>query len=484
MSDPVWLGVDVGTQGVRAVVLDDAGTQLGSGSAALPPGHRTGAQHEQDPHAWWPALAAATRAALTELPGRTIGALALDATSGTVLIQDPDGKPAGPALMYDDARAAEHTERCRGAAADLAAALGFRIQPSWALPKLCWLQGRLGPGQTIAHQSDHLAGRLIGTPVACDTSSALKSAADPRVPGWPADVFAALHIDLDRLPQVVLPGTVLGTVCPEAAEETGIPAGTPVRAGMTDGCAAQIAVGALAPGEWSSALGTTLILKGATAELLHDPAGAVYSHRNPDGGWLPGGASSTGAGVLRTVFPGADLDQLTAAADLTTPAPGVTYPLAGTGERFPFVAPEATGFALTAPTDPAGRFSAILQGISLIERLAFDTLRGLGAELGAPIALSGGVTGNHAWNQLRADILNHPVELAASAEAATGMAVLAAAPPGELAATARRMIRRVRRFDPDPVRGARFAEPYARLCAALVDRGWLTAAPTPVWSAP
>lgn len=483
MSDPVWLGVDVGTQGVRAVVLDDAGAQLGAGSAPLPPGHRTGPRHEQDPKAWWSALALATRAALVDLPGRTIGALAMDATSGTVLVQNRAGQPIGPALMYDDSRAAGYTESCCTAAADLASALGFRIQPSWTLPKLCWLQGKLGPGETIAHQSDHLAGRLVGVPVACDTSSALKSAVDSRVPAWPADVFEALHIDLDRLPQVVLPGTVLGTVCAEAAEESGIPVGTPVRAGMTDGCAAQIAVGALAPGEWSSALGTTLILKGATAELLHDPAGAVYSHRNPDGGWLPGGASSTGAGILRTVFPDTDLDQLTAAADLATAAAGITYPLAGTGERFPFVAPEATAFALSAPTDQVGRFSAILQGISLIERLAFDTLRGLGVELGAPIALSGGVTRNHAWNQLRADILDHPVELAASAEAATGMAVLAAAPPGELAATAHRMIHRVRRFDPDPVRGARFAEPYARLCAALVDRGWLTSAPTAAWSA-
>ena len=84
---------------------------------------------------------------------------------------------------------------------------------------------------------------------------------------------------------------------------------------MTDGCAAQLAAGALEVGEWNSVLGTTLALKGVSASLPHDPTGAVYSHRAPHGDlWLPGGASSTGAGAVRALFPDADLDALTAAA--------------------------------------------------------------------------------------------------------------------------------------------------------------------------
>jgi len=83
------------------------------------------------------------------------------------------------------------------------------------------------------------------------------------------------------------------------ADATGLPAGTPVIAGMTDGCAAQIGAGALEPGEWNSALGTTLVLKGVTPELVRDPSRVMYSHRSPDGDWLPGGASST-YGIART----------------------------------------------------------------------------------------------------------------------------------------------------------------------------------------
>ncbi|MFB9840722.1 carbohydrate kinase, partial [Actinoallomurus acaciae] len=92
--------------------------------------------------------------------------------------------------------------------------------------------------------------------------------------------------------------------CAAAAEVTGIRAGTPIVAGMTDGCAAQLGAGRLTPGSWNSVLGTTLLLKGVTREPLRDPYGVVYSHRAPDDVWLPGGASSTGAGAISRDVPG------------------------------------------------------------------------------------------------------------------------------------------------------------------------------------
>ena len=469
-----WLGIDLGTQGVRAVLLDDSGTVLGRGSAALEPGRRDGTRHEQDPGQWWIALGAASRQALDGAAAPD--GVAVDGTSGTVLVQDRDGSPRSAALMYDDARAHGDLESVQRAGASLWSELGYRMQASWALPKVRWLvrEGALGPGDRIAHQADHIAGRLAGHPVPTDTSNALKTGYDLLRRCWPADVLELVGIPAGALPEVVVPGTRVGEVSAAAAAHTGIPAGTPVSAGMTDGCAAQIAAGALEPGAWSSALGTTLVVKGCTAELLHDPAGAVYSHLNPDGGWLPGGASSTGAGVLAREFPGADLNRLTVEASLDEPAPGVCYPLAGRGERFPFVAPEATGFAEGVGDEPAARLAATLQGVALIERLAYDRLAALGADTRGPVTFSGGATRNPQWTQLRADILGRRVLLPETVEAAAGMAVLAAAPPGALAATARRMVRVAATVDPDPERGARFEPAYERLCAALAERGWLT----------
>ena len=137
------------------------------------------------------------------------------------------------------------------------------------------------------------------------------------------------------LPEVVRSGSRLGEVCAEAAAETGIPAGTPVIAGMTDGCAAQLAAGALREGDWNSVLGTTLVLKGYSSAIVRDPAGVLYCHRAPDGGWLPGGASSTGAGVLSARFAGRDLDELGRRAQAFEDTAVLAYPLVSRGRALP-----------------------------------------------------------------------------------------------------------------------------------------------------
>ena len=478
MAQAAYCGIDVGTQGVRVCLLSADGDLLGQGSAALPAGSRAGGRHEQDPQSWWDALVLAMRTAIAAAgPAATVESVALDATSGTVLIEDSAGQAQGPALMYDDARAVDDAERVQDAGAALWDALGYRMQPTWALPKVAWLcaAGRAGRGRHVVHQSDHLNRRLTGQPVATDTSNALKTGADLRTATWPADVFTALDIPTSLLPELGWPGAVLGTVSAEAAAATGLPVGAVVRAGMTDGCAAQIAAGALRTGRWSSALGTTLVLKGSTQDPVHDSAGSVYSHRHPDGGWLPGGASSTGAGVFGVLFPDSDLQQLTGQAAARAPYAGVAYPLTGRGERFPFTSPDATAFWDPEPADDVERFSAACQGIAYVERLAYDVLATLGADTDGVVALTGGTARNDWWSQLRTDVLARPTVVPRSAEAATGMAVLAMAPPGHLTETAERVIRTARCFEPDAERGGELADGYDRLVRALADRGWLGA---------
>ena len=116
------------------------------------------------------------------------------------------------------------------------------MQPAWALPKLLWLlreHADLAPHARLAHQSDLVTGRFVGGPVATDLSNALKTGAHLVDETWPTAVFDALGVPAHVLPPLVRPGTPLGTVCAAAAAETGLPTGTPVVAGATDGCAAQ-----------------------------------------------------------------------------------------------------------------------------------------------------------------------------------------------------------------------------------------------------
>ena len=242
---------------------------------------------------------------------------------------------------------------------------------------------------------------------------------------------------------------------------------------MTDGCAAQISAGALQVGSWSSVLGTTLVLKGVSAELIRDPAGVVYSHRSPDGNWLPGGASNTGAAVLAQRFPGRDLNQLSVQAAEREPASIIAYPLVCQGERFPFVAPDAEGFVLGDASNEIDFFAALLQGVSFIERLCFDYLDMLGAPVGGDVSLTGGGARNHYWRQLRADVLGWPVRLPEVTEPAFGMAVLAASAGRPICDVANEMVRIREAIDPQPDRTARLLDLYLQFVDEVARRGWL-----------
>ncbi|GGS75262.1 FGGY-family carbohydrate kinase [Nonomuraea spiralis] len=467
----VWIGIDLGTQSVRAMAVDADGDVLGSASRPLT-SHRDGPRHEQDPEQWWRELAAATREALRDVPPERVEGVAVDATSGTILLTDRDGAPLTPALMYDDRRATAEVERVNETGGPVWERLGYRrMQPNWALPKLLWLLRDAPPHVRAAHQNDFVNRRLVGHDVATDLSNALKTGVDLIGERWPDDVLDALGVPAGTLPDVVRPGARLGVVCAGAAAETGIPAGTPVIAGTTDGCAAQLGAGARRAGSWNSVIGTTLVLKGVTEELIHDPLGVVYSHRAPDGSWLPGGASSTGAGVLSRDLPGRDLDALSRQAAARyggrpgRPGP-ITYPLVSRGERFPFAAPEAEGFTIGGdPADDVERYAAVLLGAAFVERLCFDYLDLLGASVAGEVILTGGATRSAFWNQLRADVLRRPVTLRENAEPALGMAVLAAGDPGH-------MIRTRAVIEPS---AADLREPYLRFVGELERRGWLPA---------
>ncbi len=482
-TDNIWLGLDVGTQSVRAIAVSSTGEILGANSQRLT-SQRNGPRHEQNPNDWWRAITAACRAALADLPTEAIRGVAVDSTSGTILLVDRLGQPLTPGLMHDDNRAVNEARRVNQVGSDVWATLGYQMQPSWALPKLLWVlreyKNIINPTQTsiqegikVAHQTDFINRHLIGHEVPTDTSSSLKMGYDLIKNTWPQEVFAQLEIPAEILPTVVLSGTQIGTVCTKAATETGIPAGTAVIAGMTDSCAAQIGAGALSVGSWNSVLGTTLAFKGVTQQLIRDPAGVMYSHRSPDGGWLPGGASGAGASVLSVYFPDRDLDALSTQAMEREPASIVAYPLASSGERFPFSVPEAERFLLGKPTDEIDLYAALLQGVAFVERLSFDYLDMLGAPINGELSLTGGGVRSRYWCQLRADVLGRSVRIPENAEAALGMAILAASVGRRVAEVTKEMSRTHEVIDPRPDHVGRFQDSYVRLIDELERRGWL-----------
>lgn len=355
---PAVIGIDVATASVRAVCVDGRGRVLAEARGELPPPVRTAAgTSEQDARSWWPAVRSALRRTTGALPrgGREVIAVAVSATSGTIVPTGADGVPLGPALMYDDRRAADLNAEAQRVGSARWDALGLSVGPTAALGRAVWCLRTYGSGlRHVLHTPEVVGRELTGHPVATDWSHALKSGYDARAAEWAHEVFAALDFPLALLPSVRAPATEAGVVGPDAAEATGLPEGCSVRLGMTDGCAYQIATGAVEPGRFVGVLGTTYVLKGVSADLVRDATGAFYSHRHPDGWWLPGGASNTGGECLADVAP-ARLPALDAAAAARGPASYVRYPLRRDGERFPFVAERGARIRAGPPPRRGGR---------------------------------------------------------------------------------------------------------------------------------
>jgi sugar (pentulose or hexulose) kinase len=455
------------------MAVSDDGHVAASASAPLN-SNRNGVRHEQDPEQWWSAVVHCCRSVMHQIGTATVLGLAVDATSGTVVVMDSELRALLPALMYDDSRAVEEAEEANRTGFSRWREMSYRMQPSWALPKMIWLlrHGLVPPSAKLVHQSDFVNARLAGRMLSADSSNALKTGYDLIRNEWPADVMDALAIDVSLLPRVVAPGTHIGEISSGAAQETGIPIGVPIHAGMTDGCAAQIASGAVTPGCWNSVIGTTLVMKGVTRELLRDPLGVVYSHRSADGMWLPGGASSTGAGIIAKEFDHKELPDMNETALRSGPTGVVVYPLLGQGERFPFSAPEAKGFTLGQTDSREVRYRAVLEGIAYIERLSMYGLLANGASINGSFTISGGATKSEAFNQIRADILERPLAIPLVTEGAFGMAVLVAASASSLKQAAARMVRIDRIVEPK-LPFSFYEEEYVKLITELRQRNWL-----------
>jgi D-ribulokinase len=483
----VVIGIDVGTQGARVLAVDPDGNVQASAQApfdprAFTPGARTlpPGWFEQHPRAWWEAVSGCLRQVLSQLPGSTgVAGVSVDSTSGTLLPVDDGGEPLHPALMYNDQRSESQAGVVQAAAKAHQERFGFVFGTSYALPKMVWFrQARpevFAKTRRFLHAADFINGRLTGEYGVSDTSNALKSGYDLIDLRWPDFIERDLGIPAELLPRVVLPGQKIGQVSARAAEETGLPVGTAVLAGATDGTAAQIASGAAQPGEWNSTLGTTLVVKGVCSEIKPDPLGRVYFHRHPEGWWMPGGASNTGAGWILKDHPGADPDALNQQAEGLVPTRLLRYPLTKRGERFPFLHPEAESFLLGESDSAAERYAAGLEGVALLERLAYETLDAIGLETGGRVFITGGGSKSKLWSQIRASALDKCLVKPAETETAFGAAVLAASGCwyATLSEAAGRMVRAAEIIEPVPAWREAYAEHYQRFFAALSARGYL-----------
>lgn len=421
MPRELFIGIDLGTSGCRAAAITEGGAIAARSSIPLAAPRQRGEAIEQNPEDWWRGVKQALHSLFHAVPAKAVRAIAVDGTSGTVLLVDPKGKPLTRALLYNDSRSRTEAQIIATQAPPTSGVLSATS----GLAKLLYLQALSQSRQAayLLHQADWIAYRL-GAPLGIsDENNCLKTGYDPCQRGWPA-WLDQLGIRRELLPSVVPPGTAIGTVSGAIAETFGLLPQTTLVAGTTDGVAAFIATGAHQPGDAVTSLGTTLVLKIASQQPVFGPEYGIYSHRLGNL-WLVGGASNSGGAVLQQYFTQTQLDEMTPHLQPDQSTGLDYYPLPGPGERFPINASQYPPRLTPRPLEDLIFFQGILEGIARIEKQGYDRLHILGAPFPRSVTTVGGGASNVAWSQIREQILQIPVTIAHETEAAYGSALLA-----------------------------------------------------------
>ena len=482
------LGIDGGTESLRARVFDLSGRSLGDHSVAYTTEYPAPGEAEQDPEAWWSAIGIATRGAIkaSGVDSADIVSLACDTTSCTVVALDGDGNPVRPCLLWMDVRA--HCE-----AADILAtgdpALRINgggagpVSPEWMMPKALWIK-RHQPDvwartAKVGEYQDFVNLRLTGRWVASLNNLTMRWHYQPRHGGWPDALLARVGLsDLrDKWPtEIVAPGKVIGSLTPDAAAHLGLPETCNVVQGGADAFIGMIGLGVTQPGDLALITGSSHLQLGVAMRETHTGgvwgtyADCVYPGRDI----IEGGQTSTGSVIAwykRNFAPDATYDELNAAAATLPPgAEGLLAVDHFQGNRTPHTDALARGAitGLTLKHTRAHVYRALIEGICLGTRAIVDAF-GTAFEA-RRIVVAGGAVNAPFWLQLHADTLGLPLEVTEQPEApCLGAAILAAVGAGaypDIDAGCAAMVRTARVIKPDMAAHAAYAPIFARYKAA------------------
>ncbi len=410
----LYLGIDFGTSGARAFVVNDQGLIQSRSHVDF-----TENSSQPLPHIWQSALTNLLNA-IPILQRQQLAAIAINGTSSTVLLCDRHGLPLTEPLLYNDGRGAVYLDGLR----QFVPAGHSVLSATSSLAKLWWWRSQLTwpEARYLLHQADWLALQLHGQLGISDYHNSLKLGYDVEklcYPDW------LLNSELaEVLPQVVAPGTAIATIVPEACDRYGIPSTCWICAGTTDSIAAFLASGANQPGEAVTSLGSTLVLKLLSTQWVEDLASGIYSHRLGDL-WLVGGASNTGGAVLKQFFSADELGDLSIQIRVDEPSSYDYYPLVRSGERFPINDPNLQPRLEPRPADPVAFLQGLLEGMARIEAQGYQRLQELGASALEKVYTAGGGAKNLTWTRIRHRYLKVPFREPLETEAAYGTACLA-----------------------------------------------------------
>jgi D-ribulokinase len=417
----LYLGIDFGTSGCRAIVIDAKRQQLAETSYPLPAAIQHQQSFQQQASIWIEGLHALIKQLSAQIELTQIQRIAIDGTSGSVLLVSPQGKVLTPALMYNDSSGQAQQRQIQQHCPDPQHIVNSASSP---LAKALQLAHSLPAGTSylILNQADYLSNYLANRWGFSDYHNSLKMGYDVQQRLWPQ--WIGRIVPQTALPQVLEPGQVFATADTEIAEQLGLNKNVQICAGSTDANAAFIATESTQAGNAVTSLGSTIVLKILSHNPVQDLQSGVYSHKLGDY-WLCGGASNAGASVLKQYFSDNEIKTLSQQIDINKATQLNYYPLPATGERFPTMEPHKQPVLTPRPTSDIEFLQGILEGLSRIEQQGYQKLKALGAAEITRIQTLGGGAVNPQWQAMRSQMLGIPVSRAKHTQAAYGSALLA-----------------------------------------------------------
>ena len=482
------LGIDIGTSGSKAVLIQPDGGVRAEATTEYPMAVPRPGWAEQDPEDWWKAAATSIARVLAGVRSADIAGIGLTGQMHGLVLLDEAGTVLRPCIMWNDQRTAEQCAEIeqKVGRARLIELAGKPALTGFTAGKILWVRENepavYGRARHVLLPKDYIRYRLTGAFAmdVADGSGTLLMDVGKRA--WSDELLGLLDIPRVWLPPLHESHEVVAEVSTEAAAATGLRAGTPVVAGAGDQAAQSIGTGIAREGIVSVTIGTSGVVFAATGKYTFDQTGGLhaYCHAVPDTWHLMGVTLSAG-GSLRwfrdalcesekaeAARTGRDVYDITTELAATAPAgsDGLLFLPYLTGERTPHADPDARGvfFGLSLRHGKAHMARAVLEGVTFSLRECLDLLCGLGQSC-IRVRVSGGGSRSAFWRQMIADVFGvEVVEVNVTQGAAFGAALLAgvgAGVYGSVVEACERTIRETGSTSPGPEAPA-YADSYER----------------------
>ena len=442
-----FIGIDTSTTATKALLIDENGKVVAVASSEYSFDTPHPLWSEQHPSLWWDGTVESIKQVLAEsgVKGEEVAGIGLTGQMHGSVFLDKDGEVLRPALLWNDQRTGKQCDdiRERLGKDKLIQITGNDALTGFTAPKILWLQQEepdvYAKLAQILLPKDYVRYKLTGE-YACDRAGGAGTILfDVAKRTWSEEVLRALDIDPALLPPTFEGTDVTGTVSKEAAQATGLKAGTPVMGGGGDQAAAAVGTGAVEEGVVSLSLGTSGVVFATTDKPAIESEGRLHAfcHAVP-GKWHLMGVMLSAAGSLRwhrdTFSPGENYDSLVKKAEKVPPgSDGLLFLPYLTGERTPHPDPLARGafVGLTVRHNLPFLTRAVLEGVSFGLLDSFELMKQAGLGNVSQVRVTGGGAKSPLWRQILADVLGAEMVTVSSEEgAAFGAALLAATGAG------------------------------------------------------